>query len=186
MHFNENCTLLIETALKDIVALGQNVLLLCNTCVGENKKENIAKLLQQLIPNKTGQILSIEKDFEELKQTLSEIKDYMKEKQDQAVQGKSNVESSLPQRKTLTAEGQNGIRIRGIPQLKEKDPRMRQEHDLSEVQKILAHLDVETEIGDIVRLGKYDENTRRTILLKVPNVWKRRLILSSARKTENI
>ena len=61
MHLNETGTLLNETALKGIVALGQNVLLLCNTCVGENKEENIAKLLQQPIPNKTEQILSIEK-----------------------------------------------------------------------------------------------------------------------------
>ena len=58
---------------------------------------------------------------------------------------------------------------------------MGEELEFSVFQKILTHLDVETEIGDIVRLGKYDENKRRTILLKVPNVWKRRLISSSAR-----
>ena len=138
MHLNETGTLLNETALKGIVALGQNVLLLCNTCVGENKEENIAKLLQQPIPNKTEQILSIEKDLGELKQTVSEIKDYMKEKQDQPAQEKSNVVSPLRQKKTPTAEDLTGIRIRGIPELKEKDPRMRQEHELSEVQKILV------------------------------------------------
>ena len=44
MHLNENCTLLNESALKGIVALAQNVLLHCKVCVGENKKENIAKL----------------------------------------------------------------------------------------------------------------------------------------------
>ena len=64
----------------------------------------------------------------------------MKEKQDQPAQEKSNVVSPLRQKKTPTAEDLTGIRIRGIPELKEKDPRMRQEHELSEVQKILAHL----------------------------------------------
>ena len=106
----------------------------------------------------------------------------MKEKQDRAAQEKSNVVSPLRQKKTPAAEDLTGIRIRGIPELKEKYPRMRQEHDLSEVQKTLAHLDVETESGDIVRLSKYEENKRRTKLLKVLTVWQRRLILSSARK----
>ena len=110
----------------------------------------------------------------------------MKEKQDQAAQGKWNVVSPLSQRKTPTVQGLTSIRMRGIPESKEKNPRMRQEHDLPEVQKILSHLDVETEIGDIVRLGKYDENKRRTILLKVPNVWERQLILSSARKLKTV
>ena len=90
----------------------------------------------------------------------------MKEKQDRAAQEKSNVVSPLRQKKTPAAEDLTGIRIRGIPELKEKYPRMRQEHDLSEVQKTLAHLDVETESGDIVRLSKYEENKEE------PNCWK--------------
>ena len=38
------------------------------------------------------------------------------------------------------------------------------------------------EIGDIVRLGPYEEKKTTTILPKVPNVWQRRMILSSAKK----
>ena len=73
--------------------------------------------------------------------------------------------SPLPQRKTPTVEDLTGIRVRGLPELNEKDRRMRQKPELSQFQKITAQVDVETEIGDIVRLGKYDENKRRTILL---------------------
>ena len=51
-----------------------------------------------------------------------------------------------------------------------------------EVQKVLTHLNVSTEINDIIRLGKYDENKTRTILIKIPNPWQRRKILLSARE----
>ena len=76
----------------------------------------------------------------------------------------------------------DGIRIRGAPELKEKNARRRNEHDYSEFQKIRSHREVNAEIGDIVRLGQYEEKKTRTILLKVPNVWQRRMILSSAIK----
>ena len=35
--------------------------------------------------------------------------------------------------------------------------------------KVLAHMDVNALIGDVIRLGQYDKNKTRTILLKVPN-----------------
>ena len=59
---------------------------------------------------------------------------------------------------------------------------LRNEHDYSEVQKILSHLEVIAEIGDIVRLEQYEEKKTTTILLKVPIVWQWRMILSAAIK----
>ena len=46
-------------------------------------------------------------------------------------------------------------------------------------------MDVNASIGDVIRLGRYDENKIRTILLKVPNAYQRRMILLSARKLKN-
>ena len=43
-------------------------------------------------------------------------------------------------------------------------------------------MDVSASIGDVIRLGRYDENKTRTILLKVPNAYQRRMILLSARE----
>ena len=83
------------------------------------------------------------------------------------------------------AEELDGIRIRGIPESVEKEARLRQEHDLAEVQKVLTHMVVNASIGDVIRLGRYDENKIRTILLKVPNAYQRRMILLSARKLKN-
>ena len=58
----------------------------------------------------------------------------------------------------------------------------RQNYDYTEVQQILTHINVSTEINDIIRHGKYDENKTRTILIKIPNPWQRREILLYARE----
>ena len=83
------------------------------------------------------------------------------------------------------AEELDGICIRGIPESTEKEARLRQEHDLAEVQKVLTHMDVNASIGDVIRLGRYDENKTRKILLKVANAYQRRMVLLSARKLKN-
>ena len=46
-------------------------------------------------------------------------------------------------------------------------------------------MDVNASIGDVIRLGRYDENKIRTILLKVPNAYQRQMILLSAKKLKN-
>ena len=48
--------------------------------------------------------------------------------------------------------------------------------------KVLTHLNVSTEINDIIRLGINDENKTRTIQIKIPNPWQQRNILLSARE----
>ena len=75
--------------------------------------------------------------------------------------------------------------LRGVKESDDKDPRKRQEHDFCEVQKILTHMEVECEFNDLIRLGQRGNHRDRTILLKLPNVWLKRLILSSARKLKN-
>ena len=78
----------------------------------------------------------------------------------------------------------DGIRIRGITESQNPEARNRQEHDYSEVQKILHHLNIDTNIEDVTRLGKYEVNKARTILVKIPNPYQRRMILLSARKLQ--
>ena len=65
------------------------------------------------------------------------------------------------------------------------DPRKRQEHDFCKVQKFLIHMEVECKINDLIRLGQRGNDRDRTILLKLPNVWLKRLMLSSAQKLKN-
>ena len=43
-------------------------------------------------------------------------------------------------------------------------------------------MEVNAIIGDVIRIGRYEENKTRTILLKVPKAYQRRMVLLSARK----
>ena len=65
------------------------------------------------------------------------------------------------------------------------DARCRQKHDFNEVEQVLEHNNVEAAISDLTRLGKYDTNKTRAILLKVPNPYGRHMILLSARKLQS-
>ena len=46
-------------------------------------------------------------------------------------------------------------------------------------------MEVECKFNDLIRLGQRGNDRDRTKLLKLPNVWLKRLILSSARKLKN-
>ena len=46
-------------------------------------------------------------------------------------------------------------------------------------------MEVECKLSDLIRQGQRVNDRDRTILLKLPNVWLKRLILSSARKLKN-
>ena len=83
---------------------------------------------------------------------------------------------------TAPIKEMNGIGIHGKPESEEKGATERQEHDLVGVRLVLVHLEVDTLFTDLVRLEQFDDKDPRTILLKNPNPWHRRLILSSATK----
>ena len=87
--------------------------------------------------------------------------------------------TKVPINATPKQENQNGIRIRGIPELNDKDQRKRQENDLQQVKEILEQMQIVPEIVDLFRMGQRQEGKDRTILVKVP-IWQKRLILSSA------
>ena len=180
MHLSEQCTELSDVALKGILALGKNVLLLCNNCVGEKCHETIMQDVNENKENQKKQLQNIDAEMTAMKQTISEIKTFLTHKAKE-----TEVQNPVTTSATNTLkppEELDGIRIRGIKECADKNPMNRQNHDYAEVQKILAHLNVSTEINDIIRLGKYDENKTRTILIKIPNPWQRRKILLSARE----
>ena len=68
----------------------------------------------------------------------------------------SQLKEKLPPR----TEEVDRIRIRCIPELKEKNARLRNKHDYSEAQKILTHLEVNAENYDILDLGSTRKRKR--------------------------
>ena len=129
---------------------------------------------------------TLENEMTDLKKTVIEFKTLLSTKQpdsDYPTQPSSIASRQKPP--AQHAEELDGTRIRGIPESMEKEARFRQEHDLAEVQKVLTHMDVNASICDVIRLGRFDENKIRTILLKVPNAYQRRMILLSATKLKH-
>ena len=114
-------------------------------------------------------------------QVVSEIKSFLTSKTPtEAVP--TVVPTPKPEAPPKPVEEIDGIWIRGIPEPNKKEARLRQEHDLAQVQKLLAHVEVNADIGDVIRLGRHEEGKTRTILLKIPKAFQQRMILLSARK----
>ena len=85
------------------------------------------------------QIKPLENEMTELKKTVTEIKTLLTTKQpdsDYPTQPSSIASRQKPPPKP--AEELDGIRMRGIPESTEKEARLRQEHDLADVQKVLT------------------------------------------------
>ena len=128
------------------------------------------------------QLQKIEKEMAGLQSSVSVIKTFMTQGK---FAGPSDPEiTQTATRTTSVKENLDEIRIRGIHESKNYFARGRQEHNFNEVQKVLENISVEAAISDVTLLGKYDTNKTRTILLKVPNPYQRRMILLSACKLQ--
>ena len=189
MHLNEDCTGLSEAAVNGVPALGKNALLICNKCVEEKRQDNLTQAAHEITTSKElrdTQTKTLENKMTDLKKTVTKIKTLLSTKQpDSNYPSQPSSIASRQKPPPKPAEELDGIRLRGIPESTKKEARLRQEHDLAEVQKVLTHMEVNASIGDVIRLGRYDENKIRTILLKVPNAYQRRMILPSAMKLKN-
>ena len=179
MHLTTNCTGLSKAAVNGVLAIGKNALLLCNKCIEEKRHKKLAQSAHvNTVSNEHH-----ETEMTDLKKTVSEIRTLLTRKPPDSGQPAQNSPITKSQEQMpKPPEELDGIRIRGIPESTEKEARVRHEHDLAEVQKLLTHMEVNAIIGDVIRLGRYEENKTRTILLKVPNAYQRRMVLLSARK----
>ena len=130
MHLTKKCTSLNETAFKDISALGKNCLLLCNLCVSE-KRNQITTAQSNQSQNNT-QMEHLESELVELKKKLTEIKSFLVKNETHTASPRQSDVSQPKEKLPPRTEELDGIRIRGIPELKEKNARLRNEHDDSE------------------------------------------------------
>ena len=159
MHLTENCTGLSETAMKRVLAPGKNALLLRNACVEDKRQEKFADALQEhatVKEHQENQMKYLECEMTDLKKAVSEIKSFITSKPPiEAVP--TVVPTPKPEAPPKPVEEIDGIRIRGIPESNEKEARLRQEHDLAHVQKLLAHVEVNADIVEVIRLGRHEK-----------------------------
>ena len=172
------------TAIAGITELKTNVMLLCNDCVEQNKRDEIISLIAKMEIKETNQsqITNIEKEKLELKNSLLEIKTAMIDKSDPTKTTQVNQPAATIRKTPEATMVPEEIRVRGIKESDDRDPRKRQEHDLAEIQQVFAHIELNCNINNLLRLGPRNDTKTRTILVKVSNPWQRRLILSSASK----
>ena len=168
MHLTKSCTSLSDTAINGITTLGKNIALLCNKCVDSNGYERLRKAVSDAEQTSPKQFKKIEEDMDELRKNVQEIKTLFSQTTMKPNEIKSEAKTKVPINATPKQENQNGIRIRGIPELNDKDQRKRQENDLQQVKEILEHMQIVPEIVDLFRMGQRQEGKDRTILVKVP------------------
>ena len=114
-------------------------------------------------------------EMKELKKTVSEIKNTLSKPAKQPEIKPNQKESNLTTSEKINNNNQTlGIRIIGVKESDDKDPRKRQEQDFYEVQKFL--MEIECKFNDLITLGQRGNDRDRTILLKLPNKWLKRLI----------
>ena len=113
--------------------------------------------------------------MKELAKTVMETKNLL-------VKSDSNEKKKQP--RVHEASIKDGIRIRRIVESEDRDPRKRQEYDMIKEKEVLDHIGVEKEISGLIRIVK-TQDKNRTIILKVPNQWKKRTILATAARLKN-
>ena len=117
--------------------------------------------------------------MKELKETVSEIKNIQsKPKQHAERRSGEKKRISYEVKQTHVKKTSIVLKKQGVKESEVRVARKCQEYKYGEVQKNFNHMDVECNFNDQIRLGQGGKDRNRTLLLKLPIVWQKRLILS--------
>ena len=125
-------------------------------------------MTDEKITTMTEQFENFRKEMESIKQIVEDMKSAPKRpphpEPTQLISRKPNAQATY-----------NGNGIRGFEEMKSKDSRKRHEHDLEEVNKLFVFLTINSEVTDLKRLGKFEEDASkpRTIIVKLSNDWQK-------------
>ena len=190
MLWTLKCTGFSETLLKELKEVRNNVLLMCNQCSSNGKRD----LFFSVVSRQSSAIEAIQKQIEKAENSLKtqtevELKKYSE------VLTNTLATSAAPHplvaatkqdvQKKSTGNALIGIRIRGIPELVNRDPALRFKADQVEVNKIFSHLGLACQASDIKRMGNHIKGKDRTIMARVNDACDRRLIFLSLSKLKH-
>ena len=178
MHLTTKCTGLTQDVIISISGILNNISLICQNCVDLKKKDALLDHISSFRENE--EVKELRNDLEE---TRAEIKVNNLSINAQLQELKSMIEAKtiaappppcepkpvmhVHHSKKATKEQYDGIRFRGIPELKTSNSRERYEHDLKQVKLITKHLNVTCNVTDLKRLGKFSEGNDRTLIAKI-------------------
>ena len=110
----------------------------------------------------------------EIKNNLSSLEKKV-EKAHHFVENKVNeseVETPENVRKQHSQDCSTGIRIQNVPEIASQSSTQRLQHDMKHVMAFLKHTIGEApSFSNCFRIGKYDETKRRSIIVKLSNIW---------------
>ena len=190
MHLTTKCTELSGTIINALQEINLNVLLLCNNCVKTNKRDVVLDAIGS--QNKIG---NSNENQEEMKTFVKET--VGSQLKNEITSFNSAVESDLndlggivtktvkPKTTPPTNDHPSSVRVGGIPELKDTNARKRAEHDKTEIEKIQKFLKVDSNIEDCRRIGTYNKNKDKTIIVNFSKDWNRNLLLLSLGKLWN-
>ena len=202
MHMTPKCTGMSAESIFGINSIINNILLLCNDCANQNKKETVLNKLyaptsmidqEQEVKKDLDELnaavkinnLSVQNQLNELKSNLKELMDRPPPPPPEPLFKRANTEKPIENQTRSKSEKFDGIRLRGIPELNTKNSRERYEHDLKEVKAIMKHLKVTCNVTDLKRVGNFSESKTRTLIVKLDSDYSKRLILLSLRKLKD-
>ena len=134
MRLEVVCTGLSTVALNGILELGNNALLICNTCLSNGKRDQVIRSTAS--HDKSENIKKIEEEISKLSKVVAEVSTKMENITDPiqslpiAEQGKTWSQVAA---QNIIKPLSKGLRIRGVPEIKERDGRKRLDHDYDEV-----------------------------------------------------
>ena len=173
MHMSPSCTILSIKILNALQQVNQNVLLLCNACVQQNKRDLILDIIKS--PPQKQNNLEIKEDIQTtIKETISSK---INEIENKLPTANNNIEKN-PTVKARTANDL-AIRIRGIDESKKETARERAEEDIQEIQSILKFLKLDCQITDCRRMGAFKDGRHCSILATMPCMYDKSILLLS-------
>ena len=220
LHLSQNCTKFPQRSIEGLKLISMNVLLICNSCVSNNKRDAIfnetASRIQQenflAQSNKMSDDLKALKDIQTelstLRQEMKVLRQEMKpddsllevklskgfETFSDAIKANlASVEEAVTRSNPANASAQRAtriadpcaIRIRGV---EESDglPLAGLAIGMDEDKKRLVHLEVDSAVVSIKRLGGYEagRGSPRSILATLENQFSRDLVLKSVSKVK--
>ena len=204
MHLTTECTALSIVAINGIKELGDNCMLMCNTCLDNEERDVFIRCRSQTKVESVISDLKIDEKLSNLENKISELVDsklanLISESCDKIEQNYAKMTAKTLKKVASVVTSSNSktkvksvdlnisasFRIQGIAEDTEKTVDENLVPTTEKVKNILQSFNVNTEITSMKRLGKFDK-TRikpRTLFVTVRNEYDKKLIM--AKSVEN-
>ena len=194
----DTCTELSTVAINGIKEIGANAMLICNTCLGKNKRDKFIKG-RALVDEQSSKVdidwklknvetlmnNMVERKLEEaLNKTHEKVTRYYASAVI-SVQNASPLAAQIDKKSAAAAKDHDILkifRISGIPEDVEKTKDENLAPTTEEVKKVTTFLGVEPQITEMRRLGKFNRERvkPRTLLVTLSNEYEKKLVLPKA------